>query len=145
MLPHTDRATRESANRAIYGLLGKDGEVFSAALRSICNDWVAVSKRRKYASPMESSVINNDTQEVIIGNLLKTIEEGAASYRRYLKLKTKLMALPVLGNHDIMAPLPESSELKFTFQQAQDLVTKAYSRFDPNTQPPSKKFLLNAT
>jgi oligoendopeptidase F len=53
LLPHPDRATRESANRAIYGLLGKDSEVFSAALRSICNDWVSVSKRRKYASPME--------------------------------------------------------------------------------------------
>ncbi len=131
LLPHSDRATRESAYRSIYGLLGKDGELFSAALRNICNDWVSVSKRRKYASPMESSLISNDTEERIIGNLLKTIEEGAVSYRRYLKLKTKLMSLPVLGNHDIMAPLPESPELKFTFQQAEVLVTKAYSRFDP--------------
>ena len=55
LLPHPDRATRESANRSIYGLLGKDSEIFSAALRSICNDWVSVSKRRKYASPMDSS------------------------------------------------------------------------------------------
>ena len=131
LLPHPDRATRESANRSIYGLLGKDGEVFSAALRAICNDWVTVSKRRKYASPMESSLISNDTQEEIISNFLKTIEEGAASYRRYLKLKSKLMDLPMLGNHDIVAPLPDSPELKFTFQQAQDLVTEAYSRFDP--------------
>jgi oligoendopeptidase F len=80
---------------------------------------------------MESSVISNDTQEGIIGNLLKNIEEGAGTYRRYLKLKAKLMNLPVLGNHDILAPLPESPELKFTYQQAQDLVAEAYSRFDP--------------
>ena len=33
LLPHPDRATRESANRAIYGLLGKDGEIFASALR----------------------------------------------------------------------------------------------------------------
>lgn len=131
LLPHPDRATRESANRSIYGLLGKDGEVFSAALRSICNDWACVSKRRKYRSPMESSLISNDTEEGIIGNLLKAVETGAESYRRYLKLKAKLMDLPVLGNHDIMAPLPNTLELKFTFQEAQDLVTEAYSRFDP--------------
>jgi oligoendopeptidase F len=131
LLPHHDRATRESANRSIYGLLGKDGELFSAALRSICNDWVSVSKRRKYASPMESSLISNDTEESIISNLLKTIEEGTVSYRRYLKIKAKLMNLPVLGNHDIVASLPESPELKFTFQQAEELVTKAYNRFDP--------------
>ena len=131
LVPHPDRATRESANRSIYGLLGKDSEVFSAALRAICNDWVTVSKRRKYASPMESSLISNDTQEEIISNLLKTIEEGTTTYRRYLKLKAKLMDIPMLGNHDIVAPLPDSPELKFTFQQAQDLVTEAYSRFDP--------------
>ena len=35
LVPHPDRATRESANRSIYGLLGKDSEVFSAALRAI--------------------------------------------------------------------------------------------------------------
>jgi len=131
LLPHRDRVTRESANKAIYGLLGKDGEVFSAALRSICNDWVTVSKRRKYASPMESSLISNDTQEGIIGNLLKTIEEGAGAYRRYLKLKAKLMDLPVIGNHDLLAPLPGATELKFTYQEAQNLVTQAYSRLDP--------------
>jgi oligoendopeptidase F len=106
LLPHPDRATRESANRAIYGLLGKDGEVFSAALRSICNDWVTVAKRRKYASPMESSLISNDTEHGIIDNLLKTIEEGAGTYRRYLKLKAKLMGLPELGNHDIQTFRP---------------------------------------
>jgi len=132
LLPHPDRATRESANRSIYSLLGKDGEIFSAALRSICNDWVSISKRRKYSSPMESSLINNDTEKEIIDNLLRSIEENALSYQHYLKLKAKLMNLPVLGNHDIMAPLPEAPELKFTYEQAQDLIIKAYSRLDPD-------------
>jgi oligoendopeptidase F len=130
LLPHPDRATRESANRAIYGLLGKDGEIFAAALRSICNDWVTVSQRRKYASPMESSLINNDTEQAIIDKLLRAIEENAGVCRRYLKLKARLMNLPILRNHDIVAPLPEAPELKFTFEQAESLVTRAYSRFD---------------
>jgi oligoendopeptidase F len=131
LLSHHDRGTRESASRSIYGLLGKDSEVFSTALRNICNDWVAVSKRRKYASPIESSLVSNDTEQAIIDSLLRTIEEGAVTYRRYLKLKAKLMDFPVLGNHDLVAPLPKSPELKFSFQQAQNLIIRAYSRFDP--------------
>ncbi|MGA3289877.1 MAG: M3 family oligoendopeptidase [Candidatus Bathyarchaeia archaeon] len=130
LLSHPDRGTRESANRSIYGLLGRDGEIFASALRSICNDWVTVSQRRKYASPMESSLMNNDTEQAIIENLLRAIEENAKTYRRYLKLKAKLMNLPVLGNHDIVAPLPDAPELKFTFEEAQSLITRAYSRFD---------------
>ena len=130
LLPHPDRATRESANRAIYGTLGKDGEIFAAAIRNICNDWVTISERRKYASPMESSLISNDTKQHIIENLLDAIDNHSASYRRYLKLKAKLMNLPIIGNHDIMAPLPNVPEMKFTFQEAQDLIIRAYSRFD---------------
>ena len=58
------------------------------------------------------------------------IEKNAGTYRRYLKLKAKLMNLPILGNHDIVAPLPDAPEFKFTFEEAQNLVTRAYSRFD---------------
>jgi oligoendopeptidase F len=130
LLTNPDRATRESANRAIYGLLGRDGEIFSSALRNICNDWVNVSQRRKYTSPMESSLISNDTQQVIVENLLRSIEGNADKYQRYLKLKAKLMGLPVLGNHDIVAPLPNMPEMKFAYEDARALVTRAYSRFD---------------
>lgn len=130
LLHHPDRVTRESANRSIYGLLGRDGEIFSSALRNVCNDWVTVSKRRKYVTPMEASLINNDTEQAIIDNLLVSVEEGAKIYRQYLNVKAKLMGLSVLGNHDIVAPLPDVSEFKFTFSQAQDLIIRAYSRFD---------------
>ncbi|MGA2386302.1 MAG: M3 family oligoendopeptidase [Candidatus Bathyarchaeia archaeon] len=130
LLSHPDRATRESANRSIYGLLGRDGEIFASALRSICNDWVTVSQRRKYATPMESSLMNNDVEQAIVENLLRAIEENAGTYRRYLKLKAKLMNLPVLGNHDIVAPLPDAPELKFAFEEARSLVIRAYSHFD---------------
>jgi len=88
---------------------------------------------------MESSLISNDTEQSIIDNLLATVEEGAAIYRRYLKLKAKLMGLPVLGNHDIIAPLPESSEQKFSFHQARDLIVEAYSRFSPQYATAAKE------
>ena len=143
LLPHPDRATRESANRSIYGLLGKDGEIFASALRNICNDWVTVSKRRKYASPMEASLLNNDTEQGIIDNLLKTVEDGSRVYRRYLKMKAKLMGLPVLGNHDIVAPLPDTPEQKFTFDESRDLIVKAYSHFDTQYATAVKEMFTN--
>ncbi|MCW4005982.1 MAG: M3 family oligoendopeptidase [Candidatus Bathyarchaeota archaeon] len=130
LLSHPDRQTRESANRAIYGLLGKDGELFAAALRNICNDWVNTSKRRKYASPMQSSLISNDTEQNIIDNLLQTVETNAPIFQEYLQLKAKLLNLPVLGNHDINAPLPDALKQEFSFEDAQQLVTQAYQRFD---------------
>jgi len=131
LLHHADRATRESTCRSIYSLLDQDGEIFSSALRNICNDWVTTSKRRKYQSPMEASLINNDTEQEIINNLLKSIKDGTKIYQHYLKIKAKLMNLPTLYNYDLTAPIPDATEFKFTFKQAQNLIIEAYSNFDP--------------
>ena len=130
LLHHADRATRESADRGIYRLLGKDGEIFASALRSICNDWVSVCERRRYESPMHASLIANDCEQQTIDNLLEAIEEHTDLYRRYLKLKAKMLRLPKLGCHDIVAPLPDAPKTRFTYGKARELVTEAYLRFD---------------
>lgn len=127
---HHDRATRESAMKSIFGLLGKDGEIFSSALRNICNDWSNVCERRKYASPMEASLIENDTDLLTINDLLNTIENHNGLYQRYLKLKAKIMGLPKLGPHDIGAPIPDAREMKFDYDMAKNLILEAFRRFD---------------
>jgi oligoendopeptidase F len=130
LLHHHDRATRESANRSIYGTLGQSGEIFSFALRSICNDWVNTCQIRRYDSPMHPSLIANDTDQRIINGLLKAVGGHVELYHRYLRLKAKLMGLPKLGCHDIVAPLPQVSDTKYDFEIARDIVVKAYSKFD---------------
>jgi oligoendopeptidase F len=130
LLPHPDRATRESAYKSIYGLLGGYEEIFSSALRNTCNDWLNVCERRKYDSPMHASFIENDVEGSMIDNLLKAVESQSSLYRRYLKLKAKIMELPKLGCHDVIAPMPNASRTKFTYERAREIVVKAYSRFD---------------
>jgi oligoendopeptidase F len=130
LLHHHDRATRESANRSIYGTLGQSGEIFSFALRSICNDWVNTCRIRKYDSPMHPSLIANDTEQKIVEALLKAVEAHVDLYHRYLRLKAKLMGLPKLGCHDIVAPLPQVPDMTYDFETGSAIVTRAYSRFD---------------
>ncbi len=128
LIYHKDRATRESANRAIYGGLGNDGEIFASALRNICNDWVSTSKLRKFSSPMEASIVCNDTSSAVIDNLLRTVEESVSICRKYLKIKAKIMGLDVLWNYDVKAPI-NGFDRRFTFDEAKDIITRAYSSF----------------
>ena len=130
LFSHTDRATRESAYKSIYGLLGGYGEIFSSALRNTCNDWLNVCERRKYDSPMHASLIENDVEQRPIDNLLAAVENQAGLYRRFLKLKAKMMGLPKLGCHDIIAPLPDVRSATVSYDRARELVIGAYSRFD---------------
>ena len=127
---HPDRATRESAYKAVFSLVGKDGEIFASAFRNICNDWLSVCELRKYDSPMHASLIANDIDQQTVDNLLKAVEDNVGLYQHYLRLKAKIMGLPKLGCHDIIAPLPDAPEMKFDFEAAKDLIIRAYSRFD---------------
>ena len=130
LFSHPDRATRESAYKAVFSLVGKDGEIFASAFRNICNDWLSVCELRKYDSPMHASLIANDIDQQTVDNLLKAVEDNVGLYQHYLRLKAKIMGLPKLGCHDIIAPLPDASEMKFDFETAKDLIIRAYSRFD---------------
>ncbi|MFX0040883.1 MAG: M3 family metallopeptidase [Promethearchaeota archaeon] len=130
LLTHPDRATRISANKSIYGLLGNEEYVFSSALRSICGDWLNNSKRRKHDSPMHDSLIVNDTNQEIINNLMKAIEEGAGVYRKYLNLKAKILGYPKLNCADVRAPLSIAPHKNYTWDEAKKLTVQAYGRFD---------------
>jgi len=130
LLGHPDRATRTSANKAIYGLLGEDQEIFSSAMASICGDWVKTSERRKYDSPMHQSLIANDVGQETIDNLMIAIEEHVGIYHRYLTMKAKLLNLPKLGCEDVVAPLPDIPDINYSWEQAQELILEAYGRFD---------------
>ncbi|MCG3224285.1 MAG: M3 family oligoendopeptidase [Candidatus Heimdallarchaeota archaeon] len=130
LLAHPDKDTRRSANKAIYGVLGKDEEIFSSAMHNICSDWVKTSKRRKYDSPMHQSLIANDVDKEIIDNLMKAIDEHSVIYRRYLTLKAKMLNLPKLSCEDLVAPLPDVPNIEYTWKRTQELILKAYGNFD---------------
>ncbi len=130
LITHPDRATRISTNKSIYGLLGKDQEIYSSALRSICSDWMKNAKRRNYDSPMHHSLIVNDTTQVVIDNLMKVIEENVGVYQRYLLLKAKVMGLPKLTCADVRAPLEAPSMKKRSWEEAKELALEAYGTVD---------------
>ena len=125
-----DRNIRKQTNQIVYEGLGKDEIVWASAIRAVCEDHLEMCKLRRYPDPMTQSLIDNDIDHQTIKSLMKTIRNNVALYRRYLKLKAKLMNLEKLANYDLMAPLPKSSEAEYTWKAAQGNVTEAYMKFD---------------
>ena len=125
---HPDRETRISVYKSVCGVLMKEEEIYSSALRNICGDWVKTVKRRDYDSPIHQSLIDNDTTQEIIDNLMKTIDNNIDIYQKFLKIKTKLLNLPKLGGVDIWAYLP--SEKKYSWDEIKKITLQIYSKFD---------------
>ncbi|MFX1566948.1 MAG: M3 family metallopeptidase [Promethearchaeota archaeon] len=125
---HPDRETRLSVFKSVSDLLGKDESIISSALRNICSDWVKMVNLRNYNSHMHQSLIDFNTKQNIIDNLMKTIEENIHIYHRFLKIKAKLLNLPKLHGADIWGRLPFKK--KYTWEETKELTIRLFSNFD---------------
>jgi oligoendopeptidase F len=128
---HPNRELRREANRVVYRDLGMDEILWSAAIRSICSDHITMCEWRKYQTPMTQSLLSNDVELGAIEALIRSIERGVGVYQRYLKVKARIMGLPRLGNWDIVAPIPNSADKVYTWEDSREIVIKAYNGFDP--------------
>lgn len=125
-----DRALRKRAHESVYQGLAQDEILWSTALRSVCSDHLEMAKLRGWETPLTQSLVVNDVDEETIGALMNTIEKNVSVYQDYLKLKAKVLGLKKLGNWDIVAPLPDSPEKKYTWDDSKGIVTQAYDEFD---------------
>jgi oligoendopeptidase F len=125
-----DRDLRRSANQVVYEELGRDEILWASAIRSICSDHLQMSGLRKFPNPMAQSLIANDVDQRTIESLIITVEKNVRLYQRYLRLKAKLMNLPILANYDILAPLIDVLDTNYTWEESRRVIIDAYSRFD---------------
>jgi len=127
---HADRDVRRLANHVVYESLGNDEILWAGAIRAICADHMQMCKLRKHPAMTSQSLITNDLDQATLDSLMKTIEKNVGVYRNYLKIKAKIMGLKKLGNWDIMAPLPNAPEIKYTWTEARKVIVGAYTEFD---------------
>ncbi len=125
-----NRELRRNANQTVYENLGKDEILWASAIRAVCDDHLFICSARKYPAPMTQSLIDNDVDQEAIDSLMRAILNNVGLYRRYLKLKARLLKLEKLANYDIMAPLPDVPETKYAWQQSRSEVSAAYRDFD---------------
>jgi oligoendopeptidase F len=127
---HADRDVRRLANHVVYESLGKDEILWASAIRSVCADHIQMCKLRKHPAMTSQSLIVNDLDQATLDSLMKTIEKNVRVYRNYLEIKAKIMGFKKLGNWDIMAPLPNAPEIKYTWKEARKEIVGAYTEFD---------------
>jgi oligoendopeptidase F len=125
-----DRKKRKDANSIVYTDLGKDEIVWSSAIRSICSDHLQMCDWRKYAQPVDPSLLDNDVDRASIEALMSVMRKNVEVYRRYLRLKARLLGSEKLGNWDLQAPLPNAPDKKYAWDEARRVITAAYFSFD---------------
>ncbi|MFW9944731.1 MAG: M3 family metallopeptidase [Candidatus Sifarchaeia archaeon] len=127
---HPNREIRKLAYKVVFSGLGEDKLLWATAVRSISEDHLKMSKVRDWPDPMTQSLISNDVDEATITALMTTIENNVEAFRKYLKLKAKALGLEKLGNWDEVAPLPFSSDRKYSWTDSRNIIVQAYTEFN---------------
>lgn len=83
------------------------------------------AKAYKYNSSLESALHYNNIPISVYQSLIDNVNRNLPTFHRYLKLKQKLMGLDQLAYYDLYAPAVDGIDLKYTYEEAQQLVLEA--------------------
>lgn len=124
-LESSDPSVRKAAFEAMYETYGKYKNTFAATLNGNVKKDNFYAKVRNYDSARASALDNNKIPETIYDNLVEAVNEKLPLLHRYTALRKKVLGLDELHMYDLYTPLVQDLDMKVTYEEAKDYVTKS--------------------
>ena len=130
-----NRKNRKKAAKSLSTELEKNITLFSRITNTLAKEKSIEDKWRQFPNPQFSRHLANDVEEVVVESLRDAVVESYSNTsHRYYKLKAKWLGLKKLEIWDRNAPLPKNEEKVISWVEARDIVTSAYTEFDPRME-----------
>ena len=125
LLMNADRVLRESAFQQLYSRFGEFRNTSAAILTSQVKNLQFFSSSRKYASSLEAALAENEIPVEVYNNLIDAVHQNFPAFYKYVDLRKRVMGLDELHFWDVYTPLVDDVDMKFTYEEACDLIVKA--------------------
>ncbi len=133
LTPANFSVARSSADRDLRQLVTKiywDNYLkYEGTFGEMLNGQVKVNvfraKARNYNSALEAAVKPNNIPEEVYKSLLRNVNDNLETFHRYLRLKKRMLGVDELMYSDIYAPTVKGVELKYSYEEAQELILKS--------------------
>ena len=125
LLMDADRVLRESAFKQLYSRFGEFRNTSAAILTSQVKNLQFFSSSRKYASSLEAALAENEIPVEVYNNLIDAVHQNFPAFYKYVDLRKRVMGLDDLHFWDVYTPLVDDVDMKFTYEEACDLIVKA--------------------
>lgn len=125
LLMDADRVLRESAFKQLYRRFGEFRNTSAAILTSQVKNLQFFSSSRKYASSLEAALAENEIPVEVYNNLIDAVHQNFPAFYKYIDLRKRVMGLDELHFWDVYTPLVDDVDMKFTYEEACDLIVKA--------------------
>ena len=126
-------STRKAAAKSVGNTLGKNINLFATITNTLAKDKSINDEWRKLPNPVSARNLSNVVEDKVVDALSNTVSDSYKKLsHRYYAIKAKWFGLKKLKYWDRNAPLPFQSKKQYTWDSAREIVTKAYTDFNPS-------------
>jgi oligoendopeptidase F len=138
-----DRAVRQQAAESITGVLREKLPILTFVFNTLTADKASDDRLRHFPTWISSRNLDNQVSDDVVEALVNAVTSRADIVARFYRLKGKLLGLDKLYDYDRYAPLP-AAESFYTWDQAREIVLKAYNRFHPRIGEIAEMFFTHS-
>lgn len=120
-----DRTLRKNAFTSFYKGYRQHINTFASAYSGAVKAATAEASVRHYASSRAMSMAGENIPAAVYDNLIDTVRKHMPAMYRYVALRKKILNLDELHYYDVYAPLVGEVKVRYTYEQAQQMVLDA--------------------
>ncbi len=138
-------SNRKKSAEVVSAVLKDNISLFTSITNNLAKDKSINDKWRGLPNPVSSRNLSNVVEDEVVEALTETIKENYSKIaHRYYKLKSKWLKKKYLMYWDRNAPLPFQSQSIYSWKDARQIVSDAYSNFDKRAGNIVNKFFDNS-
>ena len=120
-----DRRVRKEVFEKYYETFGSFKNTWATLYAGQVKQLMFYARARKYSSTLEAAVDGNNVSPEVYKNLVEAVNDNLDKMHRYVRLRKKLLELDELHMYDVYVPIVKDYDVKYTIEEAKELVLKA--------------------
>ncbi len=117
-----NREDREAVFQAFWETFNKFKGTFGTQLYANVKKDMFYVRTRGYESSLQSALDSDNIPTEVYMALIENVTNNLDSFHRYLNLKKRMLGVETLKYSDVYAPVVKGIDLKYTFDEAKELV-----------------------
>jgi len=134
-----DRGDRMKVFKTFWSKYKEFERTLGATLDANIKTHIFNKNVHKFASCLEAAIFNSNVPTQVYAQLIKDVHANLPTLHRYLKLRRKMMGVDQLRYEDLYASVVKKVELRYSPEEAKQLVEKASAPLGPQYVADLKK------
>ncbi len=127
-----DRNVRKNAFKTFYKAYKQFNNTLALSLAAFVDKCNAYSKVRKFASPLEAALFEDNVSPEVYNNLIDTVSQNLEPLYKYYKIKQNILKLDEFHLYDVYVEVANENSTKYTFERGKTLVMEALQVLGPD-------------